>query len=71
MMKLKILLNKRRQHYLNRLNLRGGTTLPFLFAKVIDKKQVLDGADSECLVWRYGSHIYITQNNQLQTYIKK
>lgn len=59
-----------RQHYKNRLRQRKGSSIYFLFAKVIDKKQVLDNSKTECLVWKFRQHLYITQNNQLQTYIK-
>lgn len=69
-LKIRCLFNQRK-HFKNRLRLRKGSLLPFLLSKVIDKKQVLDGRKDECLVWRYKNHIYITQNNQLQTYIKK
>lgn len=69
-MKLLYLFNQR-QHFKNRLHQRNGSILWFLFSKVIDKKQVQDGRKDECLVWRYKNHIYLTQNNQLQTYIKK
>ncbi len=69
-LKIRCLFNKR-QHYKNRVKLRKGNTLWFLFSKVIDKKQVCDSRKDECLVWRFRNHIYITQNNQLQTYIKK
>lgn len=69
-LKIKCFFNQR-QHYKNRVKLRQGSTLPFLLAKVIDRKQVLDGRKDECLVWKFRNHIYITQNNQLQTYIKK
>lgn len=70
-MKLKILLNKKRQHFWNRLQLRGGNIIYFLFAKIVDKKQTLDKKTGECLVWKFRNHLFITQNNQLQTYIKK
>lgn len=69
-MKLLYLLNQRK-HYKNRVQQRNGTTFWFLFAKVVNKKQVLDKLKDECLVWKFRNHIYITQNNQLQTYIKK
>ena len=69
-LKIRCLFNQR-QHFKNRLRLRNGSLLPFLLSKVIDKKQVCDSRKDECLVWRYKNHIYITQNNQLQTYIKK
>ena len=60
-----------RVHYKNRIKLRKGNTFWFLFSKVIDKKQVCDDRKDECLVWKFRNHLYITQNNQLQTYIKK
>jgi hypothetical protein len=69
-MKLLYLFNQR-QHFKNRLRLRKGSSICFLFSKVIDKKQVCDSRKDECLVWKFRNHIYITQNNQLQTYIKK
>lgn len=71
MEKLRILLNSHRKHFKNRLRQRKGNRLWFLFSKVIDKKQVSDGSKTECLVWKFRNHMYITQNNQLQTYIKK
>lgn len=69
-MKILYLFNKR-QHYKNRLKLRKGSTFWFLFSKVVGKKQVCDSRKDECLVWKFRNHIYITQNNQLQTYIRK
>lgn len=68
-LKINCLFNQR-QHYKNRIKLRKGSTLLFLLAKVIDEKPVLKGRKEKCLVWKYKNHIYITQNNQLQTYIK-
>ncbi len=68
--KVKYLLNKR-EHYKNRVKLRKGSSLWFLFSKVIDEKPVLNGREEKCLVWKYKNHIYITQNYKLQTYIKK
>lgn len=70
-MKLKILLNKKRPHFINRLKLRGGNIFYFLFAKIIDKKQTLDKNAGECLVWKFRNHLFITQGNYLQTYINK
>ena len=66
-----ICLFNQRKHYKNRVKLRKGSTLPFLLAKKIDEKPVLNGRLEKCLVWKYNNHIYLTQNNQLQTYIKK
>lgn len=70
-MKLKILLNKKRQHFLNRLKKRNGNILYFLFSKVVDKKNVYDKEGGECLVWKFRNHYFLTQNNKLQTYINK
>ena len=73
-LKIKCFFNQR-QHYKNRIKQRNGSSLWFLFSKVIDKRNTCDPTKSapadECLVWKFRNHIYITQNNQLQTYIKK
>lgn len=66
-----IYLLRARKHFWNRLKLRNGKAFYFFFAKVIDKKPVCDERKDECLVWKFKKHLYITQNNQLQTYIKK
>lgn len=68
-MKLKILLNKKRPHFFNRLRQRNGSILWFLFAKVIGTKPSY--TENKCLVWRFKNHYYLTQNNILQTYIYK
>ena len=51
-MKIKYLFNQR-QHYKNRLRQRKGNSVYFLFARVIDKKQVLDNSKTERLVWKF------------------
>ena len=69
-MKLKVLLNKKRLHFRNRLKQRGGNMFYFLLAKVIGEKNVMDKDSGKCFVWRYKNHFFLTQNNRLQTYIK-
>jgi hypothetical protein len=67
-MKLKCLLNKKRFHFWYRLKQRHGSLFYFLLAKVVGKKQCFD-KNCECLIWEYKNHRFLTQNNQLQTYI--
>jgi hypothetical protein len=62
MQKLVYLL-KARQHFWNRIKLRKGNVLYFFLSEIIDQKD-------NCLVWKYKQHLYFTQNNKLQTYIK-
>jgi hypothetical protein len=72
MKKIKILLNYKRPHFWNRLKLRKGNLFYFLLAKIIDKKGVADKeCKSDCLVWQFKNHLFLTQNDMLQTYIKK
>jgi hypothetical protein len=70
MTKLFIFFN-RREHYKNRLKLRKGSSIWFLFSRVIDRKYSYKTKNHDCLVWKFRNHIYLTENNQLQTYIKK
>lgn len=69
-----VYLFNKRGHYKNRIKQRNGSSLWFLFSKVIDKRNTCDPTKSapadECLVWKFRNHIYITQSGQLQTYIK-
>ena len=71
MTKLRILLNKRREHYKNRIKLRHGSTLYFLFAKKIGERHSWENQKSKCYEWRFRNHVYLTQWNCLQTYINK
>ena len=72
MRKIKILLSFKRPHFWNRLAKRGGKLSYFLLSKVVDKKGVADERrKSDCLVWRFRNHLFITQDDRLQTYINK
>lgn len=67
-----ITFTRQREHYKNRLKLRNGKHIWFLFSKKIDEKQVLQVPPrTPCEVWKFRNHLYITQNYQMQTYIKK
>ena len=59
-----------RKHYKNRIKQRNGSHLLFILSKKIDEKQVLDGSKTKCEVWKFRKNLYITQNYQMQTYIK-
>lgn len=69
-MKLLYLFNQRK-HFKNRLKLRKGNIFYFLLAKPTGTLPVYDSKKQTCTVWKYKNHIFLTQNNQLQTYIKK
>lgn len=72
MKKIKIIINKKRPHFWNRLKQRKGKLFYFLLAKVVDKKGVADQrCKSDCLVWKFRNHIFLTQYGKLQTYINK
>ena len=53
--------SKKRLHYKNRLKLRKGSTIYFLFSEPTKDK----------VYWRYKHHSYIVRDNKLQTYINK
>ena len=71
MTKLRILLNKRKIHYLNRLKQRHGSTLYFLLAKCVGTKPSYETSKTPCLVWQWKQRIFYTQDWLLQTYINK
>lgn len=59
-----------REHYKNRIKKRQGSHIFFLFSKKIDEKRVSPNSKTKCEVWKYKNHIYFTENNQMQTYVK-
>lgn len=61
LIKLFILLNKKRQHYKNRIKQRNGSTFWFIFSRPTKDKKL----------WKYKNHWYFVNNYKLQTYIKK
>jgi len=68
MIKFIALLNKKREHFTNRLKLRKGNLFYLLFAKKLPnnyKRQ--DGVS----IYKYKNHIYFIQHYKLQTYINK
>ena len=71
MKKLKILLNKRRDHYNKRIIQRHGSTLYFLLARFVGKRYSYPQSTGECFEYRFKQHVFLVQDNQLQTYINK
>ena len=69
MIKLKCLLNKKRFHFWYRLKQRHGSLFYFLLAEMVGEKSTFDKTKGKCLIWEYKNHRFLTQNNQLQTYI--
>lgn len=71
MTKLKLFLSFKSKHYKNRIKKRKGNTLYFLFSKIIGKKPSYINSKTECLIWKYKNHVFLSQDGRLQTYINK
>lgn len=66
--KIKILLSHKSQHLKNRLKLRKGYLLYFLFTK---PKEIRKGYTEIATLWTYKNHYFIESNGILKTYINK
>ena len=70
MTKIIALFNKKRQHFKNRLKLRKGSIIWLLFSKKLPptKKQIKENDTLKVYAFRH--HIYLIQDDKLQTYIR-